>query len=115
MGKFYLEDGKVSKKKYTITIRPNYTYTEVVIYKNQFCVVPVGSGEFAKESDVGAAVYLVDKHNKLYCIGMICRLLNDNQGVLVTPIQNILMQLQQELGQTLEIETFSSGDQRVTM
>ncbi|XP_053383421.1 uncharacterized protein LOC123540198 [Mercenaria mercenaria] len=108
-GIFYLKEGKVMTDEYFFQIQretANCSLTEFVTYQNQLRVLSNGDGRFAKESDAGAAVYLVDTNNRFHCIGTICRAMED--GALVTPIQDILQHLSRQLGQTLELVTFDS-------
>lgn len=80
---------------------------EFLPYKEHMCITDKDD-KFAEDRDVGSAVYLVDKHNQMHCIGMIVQVLHDDDEskVLVTPIQGILRRLGEILGQTVELATF---------
>ncbi|XP_045166415.2 uncharacterized protein LOC123529896 isoform X2 [Mercenaria mercenaria] len=115
VGKFHLCDGRVKTDTYTVRRdEPNYTLTEILTYKNQFRVISVGNGTFAKDTDVGAAVYLVGETKCLRCVGIVSRIMEDKREVLVTPIDDILTGLQQQLGQTLEVVTSHSNNQKIS-
>lgn len=60
---------------------------------------------FCQEGDSGAAVFLLDDDNKLYCIGMVIGIMSDFTSV-VTPIQNILDILGRKCGKKLELKKF---------
>lgn len=109
VGQLSFQNGNVTNDYTVVKEGPNYTFTQILTYKKQLLVVQMGEKNFAKEEDVGAAVYLVDNSNKLHLIGMICGIRESNQGVLVTPIQDIMSHLERQLKKTLEVVTFNSG------
>ena len=60
---------------------------------------------FFDAGDSGSAVFLVDKNNKLHCIGMAIGVTPDGT-CMVTPIKSILEELGHDLNETLELKAF---------
>ena len=104
-GKFKFTDGVVETGSFLIK-KESPDVTEFMTYNNQLLVHPVGVDEFANEKDTGAAVYLVDKCNHFHCIGIV--LCPTNEGVLVTPLKDIIQVLGEKIDQILELVTFDS-------
>lgn len=113
MGKLHLIDNKPVTSTYQGFTKksPEGNKLEVLTYKNQYLVVPDGCDEFATDADVGAAVYFVDAKERLHCFGMVCELYDKNKAVLITPIQNILENLGEQMGKTLKIAALNFDDE----
>ncbi|XP_060559989.1 uncharacterized protein LOC132720026 isoform X2 [Ruditapes philippinarum] len=101
-GKFKEHNGEIKTETHFIR-RDEPNFMQVMTYKDQYHIIPVEGEQFATENEVGAAVYLIDNSNHLSCIGIISRIMVKETGVLVTPIQEILHSLGNQLGQTLEV------------
>ena len=97
-----MHDGKIRTETRFIRLdKPNLM--QILTYKAQYQVISTEDGPFGTVCDAGAAVYLIEKDNLLSCVGIISRTLPNDDGVLVTPIQDILHTLEGQLGQTLEV------------
>lgn len=108
-GSFVLDSSKENIKTDYATVlwkHPRKYLLEAVPYQNHIHVKKTGSETFAKQDDVGAAVYLVDENNYLHCIGILCREMNENMGFLVSPIETVLDRLGEKAGCTFEIDKY---------
>ncbi|XP_053380020.1 uncharacterized protein LOC128548685 [Mercenaria mercenaria] len=103
-GTLHLSSMAVKEDMYTGSVQLNgrpYGHT----LKNQLQIDSYASSTFFQAGDSGSAVFLVDKENKLHCIGLAIGVMSDLTTVF-TPIQNILQGLGRQLGKTLEIKKF---------
>ncbi|XP_053391564.1 uncharacterized protein LOC128554324 [Mercenaria mercenaria] len=75
------------------------------VMQNQLKINSHSLKTFFHIGDSGSAVFLVDKQNKLHCIGMAIGLLSD-LSCLVTPIQVVLSELEKKLSKKILLEDF---------
>ncbi|XP_053390494.1 uncharacterized protein LOC128553380 [Mercenaria mercenaria] len=78
---------------------------ESKVMKNQLKINSHSLKTFFQLGDSGSAVFLVDKRNKLHCIGMAIGSMSD-LSCLVTPIQVVLSELEKKLGKKILLKNF---------